>query len=175
MKLVERFEDAARAAAATVERVPRDPSCIAGAITRTFPKAQKIALAEPVHLPAHLLDGCRRLAGVIQNRVKREMAGIDLGVSEAFAGVARTGSVCIDVDAGLNGYASLLGRIHVALLAAEDIVDRPADLFRPGAAGATKDRSFVFVTGPSATADMGPLVRGVHGPHRLHILLLERE
>jgi len=30
----------------------------------------------------------------------------------------------------------------------------------------------VFVTGPSATADMGPLVRGVHGPHKLHILVL---
>ena len=30
----------------------------------------------------------------------------------------------------------------------------------------------VFVTGPSATADMGPLVRGVHGPHKLHIIVL---
>ena len=35
-------------------------------------------------------------------------------------------------------------------------------------------RDLVFITGPSATADMGPLVRGVHGPHRLHILLLEQ-
>jgi len=30
----------------------------------------------------------------------------------------------------------------------------------------------VFVTGPSATADMGPLVRGVHGPHQLHVIVL---
>ena len=175
MKLVERFEDAARAAAATVERVPRDPSRIADAISRAFPDAQRIAIAEPVHISPHLFDVCRRLPGVVQSRAKAEMAAIDLGVTEAFAGVARTGSICIDVNAGLNGYASLLGRIHVALLAAEDIVDRPADLFRPGSAGATKDRSFVFVTGPSATADMGPLVRGVHGPHCLHILLMEEE
>ena len=183
MKLVERFEDAARAAAATVDRVPRDPSRIADAISRAFPDAQKIVIAEPVHLSAHLFDGCRRLPGVIQSRaprsgfgLKAEMATIDLGVTEAFAGVARTGSICIDVNAGLNGYASLLGRVHVAVLAAEDIVERPGDLFPRDAARTSKlDRNFVFVTGPSATADMGPLVRGVHGPHRLHILLMEEE
>ena len=33
-------------------------------------------------------------------------------------------------------------------------------------------RSFTFITGPSATADMGPLVRGVHGPGKLHIIVL---
>jgi L-lactate dehydrogenase complex protein LldG len=33
-------------------------------------------------------------------------------------------------------------------------------------------RDFVFITGPSATADMGPLVRGVHGPHRQHVIVV---
>lgn len=173
MSSVERFESAARAVAATVERVHNDGSSVAQAIRRAFPDANKIAIANPVRLPEHLFEECRKLRGVVGGKSKNELAGIDLGITEAFAGVARTGSICVDVDAQLTGYASLLGRVHVALLAAQDIVERPSDLFRTGLAGSAMDRSFVFITGPSATADMGPLVRGVHGPHQLHVLILE--
>ncbi|MFW5973924.1 MAG: LUD domain-containing protein, partial [Natrialbaceae archaeon] len=31
----------------------------------------------------------------------------------------------------------------------------------------------VLATGPSATADMGTLVQGVHGPHEVHVVVLE--
>ena len=95
------------------------------------------------------------------------------GVTEAFAGVARTGSVCVDVNYQRTGVVSLLAPLHIAVVAAENIVPRPRDMFRPdvlGGEGLTRD--FVFITGPSATADMGPLVRGVHGPHRLHIIVV---
>jgi L-lactate dehydrogenase complex protein LldG len=71
----------------------------------------------------------------------------------------------------MTAAASLLAPLHVALLRAENIVARPRDLFAAGAVGLAQD--FVFITGPSATADMGPLVRGVHGPHRLHVIILE--
>ena len=51
---------------------------------------------------------------------------------------------------------------------------RPRDLFDPDCLkGEGLKRNLVFITGPSATADMGPLVHGVHGPHRLLVLLLE--
>ena len=75
---------------------------------------------------------------------------------------------------GYAGVISLLSRTHIAVLSAETIVERPADLFDPNCLGGKGlQRNFVFVTGPSATADMGPLVRGVHGPHHLHIIILE--
>jgi L-lactate dehydrogenase complex protein LldG len=64
--------------------------------------------------------------------------------------------------------------MHIAVARRSDMVARPGDLLRPdclGGKGVT--RNFVYVTGPSATADMGPLVRGVHGPHRLHVILLD--
>ena len=58
--------------------------------------------------------------------------------------------------------------------AKERIVARPRDLFDPDCLkGEGLKRNLVFITGPSATADMGPLVHGVHGPHRLLVLLLE--
>ena len=33
--------------------------------------------------------------------------------------------------------------------------------------------SQVLATGPSATGDMGSLVRGVHGPQEVHVAILE--
>jgi L-lactate dehydrogenase complex protein LldG len=80
----------------------------------------------------------------------------------------------VSVDRDHAGAISLLTRMHIAVLAAQTVVERPSDLFRPNCLeGKGLKRSFVFVTGPSATADMGPLVRGVHGPHQLHIIVLE--
>ncbi|TKX83368.1 hypothetical protein EXE43_24625, partial [Halorubrum sp. SS5] len=33
----------------------------------------------------------------------------------------------------------------------------------------------VFATGPSATADMGGLVHGAHGPKEVHVVLLRED
>jgi L-lactate dehydrogenase complex protein LldG len=33
--------------------------------------------------------------------------------------------------------------------------------------------SAVVATGPSATADMGALVRGAHGPKEVHVVILD--
>lgn len=97
----------------------------------------------------------------------------DVGVTSSFAGVARTGSVCLDPASQRSGLISLLPTTHVAVLNAEHIVPRPRDLFDESADGPTTgNRNVLFITGPSATADMGPLVKGVHGPGILHILLL---
>jgi L-lactate dehydrogenase complex protein LldG len=172
LQLMEEFERAAVSAAATVERVGRDARQIAAAVERFAPDAPRIIVAEPRELPATLFAACRALPGALTGRAKSELAGCDLGITEAFAGVARTGSLCVSVDHEYSGYASLLARVHVALLGPENIVERPGDLFRAECGGLGLRGNFVFVTGPSATADMGPLVRGVHGPHKLHILIL---
>ena len=173
--LVESFVAAAESVAASVERIRRAPEDLAAAIQRAAPAAKKIAIAKLHRLPEELFSVCLALPGVIATRGRHELAAADVGVTEAFAGVAHSGSVCIELTAGDAAYVSLLPRMHIAVLAAETIVERPGDLFSAktaaGAIGLEKD--FVFVTGPSATADMGPLVRGVHGPHRLHILILE--
>ena len=173
--LPERFEDVARTAGATVERVARDLTAIAAAVERISQPAARIAVADSHDLPTELLEGCRNLPGAFPGRSKSELAAADIGVTEAFAGVAASGSLCVAVDDGSSGYISLLARTHVAIVAADSLVERVSDLFQRGESprGIALARNFVFVTGPSATADMGPLVRGVHGPHRLHILVLE--
>lgn len=169
---IARFEAAARSAAATVERIPATPSAVASAVARIA--KGRIAIAEPLDLPAELFADLYRLPGIVTARSKSELAACDVGITDAFAAVARTGSVCVTIDHAYSGAISLLARLHIAVVAAETIVERPAEIFDPnrfGGKGLT--RNFVFITGPSATADMGPLVRGVHGPHKLHVIVLE--
>ncbi len=172
MSLIDAFEKSATAAAATVERVARTPEQIAAAVARVAP-AGPLAVADPLDLPSALFDACRRLPNAFTVRTRKAMDDCVVGITDAFAGVARTGSICVCIDYQDSGAVSLLSRFHIAVLPAENIVERPSDLFHPDCLnGDGLRRNFVFITGPSATADMGPLVRGVHGPHRLHILVV---
>jgi len=172
MNLVEAFEKSATAAAATVERVGRTPEQIAAAVARIAP-AGPLAIADPLYLPATLFDACRRLPGAFDARSRKALADCVVGITDACAGVAHSGSICVSIDHDHTGFVSLLSRFHVAVLPAENIVQRPGDLFRAECLkGDGLRRNFVFITGPSATADMGPLVRGVHGPHRLHVIVI---
>lgn len=170
---LETFEASAIAAVATVEIIDRTPAALRDAIWRAAGDADRVLFAPPQDLPAELFAEFALDPRVRAEPSAQEMVNSPAGVTEAFAGVARTGSVCIDVGYQRTGMASLLAPLHIAVLAAETIVPQPRDLFRSdmlGGKGLT--RSFVFITGPSATADMGPLVRGVHGPHHLHIIVL---
>lgn len=93
------------------------------------------------------------------------------GVTAAGAGIAAEGSLVIQSRPGGDEPISLYPPLHVAVLRASDLVedvreslDWLADEF---AAGRT---SAVFATGPSATADMGALITGVHGPGEVHVV-----
>ena len=171
--LVDQFEAAAKAAVATVEIIDRTPTSLRDAIFRATGDVERILFAPPQDLPADLFADFARDPRVVAEPSAEELVNSPAGVTEAFAGVARTGSVCVDVGYQRTGTASLLAPLHVAVVAAETIVPQPRDLFREDVLGGKGlQRSFVFITGPSATADMGPLVRGVHGPHRLHVIIL---
>jgi L-lactate dehydrogenase complex protein LldG len=171
--LVGRFVDAAKAAASTVEVVDRSSPALRDAIANNARDANRILFAPPHDLALELFDDFSADPRVVIDPTSDELLHSAAGVTEAFAGVARTGSVCVDVGYQRTGMVSLLAPRHIAVVAAETIVPQPRDLFRSdilGGKGLTRD--FVFLTGPSATADMGPLVRGVHGPHHLHIIVL---
>lgn len=170
---MERFVLEARAVAATVECVERSPSAIADAVGRVAAGVKRIFVADPRDVDATLFDVCRRLPGVFTACSRHDLATADVGVTDAFAAISTTGTVCVRVDAGMTAYASLLARTHVVIIDSNRIVERPSDLFRRDCLNGEGLRSnFVYVTGPSATADMGPLVRGVHGPHFLHVIVI---
>ncbi len=171
--MVDRFVAEAQAVAATVECVQRSAAAIASAVTKSVPDAKRIVVAGAGDISGDLLALCRKLPNVISERTRSALATADVGITDAFAAIATTGTVCVRVDSGITGYASLLARTHVVLVDSDRIVERPSDLFRRDRLNGEGLRAnFVYITGPSATADMGPLVRGVHGPHFLHILVL---
>lgn len=171
--LIEEFTRAATQAVAAVSFSDRSPQALCAALLQAVGTARSILFAPPHELPPGLFSQFVTDPRVRATPTPEEMVGSDAGVTEAFAGVASTGSVCIDISFERTGTVSLMAPLQVAVVAAETIVPQPRDLFRPDVLdGAGLTRDFVFVTGPSATADMGPLVRGVHGPHKLHIVVL---
>ncbi len=170
--LIEQFISAAERAAATVERVHNSPAALSQAISKITAGEKTVLLAEPDYLPDELFRSLRELPGIITHPTEEQMATTKIGITDAFAGVAGTGSICVALSRNLGGSISLYTREHVAVLSAQSIVSRPRDIFTMQAKGGNH-QDFVFITGPSATADMGPLVRGVHGPGKLHIILLE--
>jgi len=167
------FEANAKASAATIERVANTPAAVRAAAEKVVATAAKIILGPDEFLPVAIVKTLRELPGVIARPSDEQLSTADAGISGAFAGVASSGSVCVAMGPPLAAAASLLMPLHLVLVTPERIVGRPRDLFDPACLdGEGLRRDLVFITGPSATADMGPLVRGVHGPHRLHILLL---
>ncbi|MGB7554141.1 MAG: LUD domain-containing protein [Candidatus Korobacteraceae bacterium] len=167
------FAEAAVKAVATVEIIERSPAALSIAILRAAGDAPCILFASPHDLPIALFSEFAADPRVVADPTPDQMVHSAAGVTEAFAGVASTGSVCIDVSYQRTGMVSLLAPLQIAVVAADNIVPKPRDLFRADILdGKGLRRDFVFVTGPSATADMGPLVRGVHGPHKLHIIVV---
>lgn len=172
--LPEIFAKNARVAAAIVETVEASHAAVLEALQKAAQGARSIVVAKGEWVAPEILSAARDLPNVLGSPSDEQLARADAGITEAFAGVASSGSICVALGTPLTAAASLLMPLHIVLLPAERIVERPKDLFDDARlSGEGLRRNLVFITGPSATADMGPLVRGVHGPHRLHILLLE--
>ena len=92
----------------------------------------------------------------------------EVGVTMADLAVAETGSLLLATGPGRPRMVSLSPKIHVVLVPRERIVGTLAEAF-----ARLSDRTSVLITGPSRTADIeGVLVRGVHGPGEIHVVVL---
>lgn len=95
------------------------------------------------------------------------------GVTAASLGIAEYGSVVLPSTPEGSEPVSLFPERHVAVLRKSDLVaDMPTAIERLGPE-LREGGSAIIATGPSATADMGALVKGAHGPKAVHVVLLE--
>jgi len=96
------------------------------------------------------------------------------GVTPSSFAIADYGSVVLpSTDSGLE-LVSLFTDRHVVVVEEADVVpDMDTAFERFGEAFRADAGSAIIATGPSATADMGALVRGAHGPSEVHVLILE--
>jgi L-lactate dehydrogenase complex protein LldG len=98
---------------------------------------------------------------------------LDCGITDAYAGVAETGSIVIRATPGHGRSLSLAPPVHVAILQPKDFVadllDLMARLDRDGQTSGT-----IIISGPSRTADIEmTLITGMHGPAVVKVFLLQ--
>ncbi|MWV63410.1 hypothetical protein GRS48_00990 [Halorubrum sp. JWXQ-INN 858] len=148
-------------------------------VTRTTPTdcAATIAgiVAEPVVGVELPFEGVT-LPGVVDTDPSpSSLEAARTGVTPASFGIADYGSVALTATPDGSEPVSLFVDRHVAVLRRRDLLpDMPTAFERLGPALRAGD-SVVLATGPSATADMGELVRGAHGPKEVHVVLVDDE
>ncbi|GEM_PF-1477344 len=103
------------------------------------------------------------------------------GITGANAVVADTGTLVLAEDLGFGRAASNVPPVHIALVAADSVVETLLDAAEVARAYAVLHlrkplpRYLSLISGPSKTADIGlHLVRGMHGPKAVHVLIWDR-
>ncbi len=93
---------------------------------------------------------------------------LDAGISDA-DGLAESGSLICRAGPEQSRAISLVPPLHIALLRSADIAPDLLDCWPPP----ELPSSLVLISGPSKTADIeGELVKGVHGPAAVEIVLI---
>lgn len=127
------------------------------------------AVGAPLGVDGLSLEG----TGVETSPTPKDLDSAETGVARAAAAIAPHGTIVVQSDAGGTEPVSLYPPTHVAVLRASDVLpDLQAGLDWLGDEFAAGRDSAVLATGRSASADMGGLVYGAHGPKRVHVILV---
>ncbi len=172
--MISKFIEISEQVETIVKVIQKDPIAINEALTSIIEDETIVVISKFRFVNTELLDEfARQNKNIKYNPTDEELANAKYGITDAFAGIAETGSVCILNDNSMSGSYSLFTNIHIAILESKNLVARPRDIFESEPFNRiTMNEDFIFVSGSSATADMGPLVRGVHGPAKLYVLVL---
>ncbi len=100
----------------------------------------------------------------------RDVAECELGITGADFALPETGTLGLRSSIERPRTVSLLPRVHLSLIQAACLRADLHQVFEE----AKQDGYFVFITGPSRTADIElTLTVGVHGPKTLYVCLVE--
>lgn len=122
--------------------------------------------------------GIRDLPGVRSgitdlDELRRETAHCHIGITSADYALADTGTLVMISSREEARLVSLLPPVHLAVVPRERLLSGLDELFSLVPEPAKLSSSMVLITGPSRTADIEQiLVRGVHGPGEIHVVLL---
>lgn len=122
--------------------------------------------------------GITRLPGVRSGITDREelrqvCASADIGITGADYALADTGTLVMLSTRREARLISLLPPAHIAIVPRQRILTGLDELFSVLPNPAEESSSMVLITGPSRTADIEQiLVRGVHGPGQITVLMV---
>ncbi|MFA9516069.1 LUD domain-containing protein [Halopenitus sp. H-Gu1] len=98
----------------------------------------------------------------------------ETGVSGSRLGIASLGTVAVESRSAGDEFVSLYPETHVVAVRESDLrTDLKSGFEWLDEEFEDGNRSFILATGPSATGDMGALVQGVHGPERVHVIIIQ--
>jgi L-lactate dehydrogenase complex protein LldG len=97
----------------------------------------------------------------------------EFGITSADYALAETGSLVMLSSVEEARMISLLPPVHIAVVDKSKLLSGLDELFTTLPEPAERTSSMVLITGPSRTADIEQiLVRGVHGPGEIHVVLV---
>jgi L-lactate dehydrogenase complex protein LldG len=99
-----------------------------------------------------------------------------ISVTEAFCGVAETGTLVLLSSPDSPTTLNFLPPIHVVLLNIKNIVAHYEDALDLIQSSGKSPRTINFISGPSRTSDIEQTAQfGAHGPKQLYVLLFQEE
>jgi L-lactate utilization protein LutC len=105
--------------------------------------------------------------------LRAAVAVADVGITSADWALADTGSLVMISSTEEARTISLLPPIHLAIVSRTKLLTGLDELYTILPKPAEQSSSMVFITGPSRTADIEQiLVRGVHGPGEIHVVMV---
>ena len=158
------FADRVEDYRATVQRCPADD------VAATLGRLLKGLVVVPHGFPEEWLT---QVASVLRDEPRIDIAeldSVDSVLTTCAVAIAETGTVVLDTGPGQGRRAlSLVPDHHVVVVKAADVVaDVPDALTRLDPV-----RAQTWISGPSATSDIElDRVEGVHGPRRLHVVIV---
>jgi L-lactate dehydrogenase complex protein LldG len=171
-RLIDRFADELRRVGGEARAVHTYE--IADAIAEVAKGCRTAVLAPGVApFTARVEEGLRREGCEIAETSRETAEVADIGITGAALGVASTGSIVLPMGPEAPRVVSLLPPLHVALLASDRLLPGFEELFAELPGYASTSAQAVVITGPSRTGDIElRLVRGVHGPVRVVVLVV---
>jgi L-lactate dehydrogenase complex protein LldG len=136
--------------------------------------AGKVTVAPNLSAAKIAIDAIVAGRSFVDRYERRACVTAEFGINRADYALADTGSLVFLSESGESRLISLLPPRHIAIVAREKILSGLDELFTLVPQPAAKSSSMVIVTGPSRTADIEMrLVRGVHGPGEIHVIIVE--
>ena len=108
-----------------------------------------------------------------REELRQACASAAVGITSAEFALADTGTLVMLSSAEEARMISLLPPVHIAVVPRARILTGLDELLSMAPQPGLSTSSMVLITGPSRTADIEQiLVRGVHGPGEIHVLVL---
>lgn len=188
---IEQFKSEASRAGAKVQEFT-SASEAADFITSLARKhaATKVVIADPSSAGLATLDERLRKEGIEatvaehckseneQQKLRDACVRADIGISEATAAIAETGTLVIASNDGSSRLVAVLPRIHITIVDSKNVVSSMEDAILRikslgGSPGNPVPTYVTWITGRNTTADIpGALLARAQGPAEEHILLV---